>query len=173
MKINLTVTSKKSVVNAIKDVGKYKAKLEKLKEELPKVLAMYGMVGASTRFNSAIYDVLWSGQPSDTNIFVTAEPTDKGWRILAHGDEVCYVEFGAGVHFNGMESYLGERPANIDGIGQRGQGLGMQDLWGFYGADHKVYLTHGTPAQNCMYYTVQEIRGRIVETARSILNGND
>lgn len=172
MKIKLNIMSRKSVEDAIADVEKYKAKVQKLSEELPKVLADYGMVGASTRFNASIYDVLWSGLPrNNANISVSAEPTDNGWRVLAHGDEVCYIEFGAGVYFNGAESYLGTRPPGIDGIGQHGD-MGRQTLWGFYDGDD-VVLTHGTPAQNCMYYTAQEIRGRIAETARSILNGND
>lgn len=159
--------------DAIKRLNEYRGKVARLKEELPKVLATYGMVGASTRFNDASYDILVNGTPTETNIFVTAEPTENGYRVVANGREVCFVEFGAGVFYNGGESYLGTRPAGVVGIGEYGKGYGKRRAWGFKNEADELVLTRGTPAQNCMYYTAQEIRGRIAETARSILNGND
>jgi len=175
-KITINALSMTSVYDALFNLDKFREKLEKLATELPQVLATYGMVGATTRFAEAPYNILPSGSWDYPNIMVTAEPfstDDKaGWRVLANGKEVCFVEFGAGVYYTGGNSaYLGRRPKGIVGIGQYGEGHGKQDMWVYKDkATGEKIFTHGTPASNAMYYTGQEIRNRIAEEARRILN---
>ena len=36
---------------------------------------------------------------------VSVEPIKNGWKIVASGDSVFFIEFGAGVYFNGPEPY--------------------------------------------------------------------
>lgn len=159
--------------DAIKRLYEYRRKVARLKEELPKALAEYGVTEAQTLYGKGVYDILLSGQFSQPNISVSAEQRENGWAVVANGKEVCFVEFGAGVYYTGGESYLGTRPPGIVGIGQYGKGHGKQNAWGFKDADGEVYITQGTPANNTMYFTAKAMRERIEETARSILNGND
>lgn len=170
MKITINPMSPSSVANAYECIEKYIAKVKRLEAELPRVLAEYGATVAKANFASAPYDILLSGSWSNANINVTAEQTDNGWRVLASGREVCFVEFGAGVWYNGGgETYLGTRPNGVVGIGEYGSGHGKQNVWVFGTGEDKTF-TQGTPASNAMYYTAEELKRRIVDEARRILN---
>lgn len=170
MTITINPFSLTSIEKAQAQLDTFKAKLKRLETELPRVLAEYGATVAKANFASAPYDILLSGSWSNANINVTAEQTDNGWRVLASGREVCFVEFGAGVWFNGGgETYLGTRPNGIVGIGEYGSGHGKQNVWVFGTGEDKTF-TQGTPASNAMYYTAEELKRRIVDEARRILN---
>lgn len=173
MTIYLDITSKHSIDKAMVNITSYANRVMRLKEELPRVLAEYGVTRARARYSEGTYDLLISGQFSTPNITVTAEQRENGWAVVANGKEVCFVEFGAGVYYTGGESYLGTRPPGIVGIGQFGKGHGKQDSWGFKDENGEVYITHGTPANNTLYFTAREMREYIEEAARRILNGND
>lgn len=172
MNIELDLRSFDSVNNAIKKMDAYTEKLKRLAKELPEVLAKFGINGAFVRFSSATYDVLTEfsgGTSSKPYIMVSAVPRENGWSVEAKGKEVCFVEFGAGVHFNGAESYLGTRPPEMFRIGEYGEGHGKQDKWVFgHRPNHK--WTYGTQASNALFYTAQEMRRRIEEEARRIMN---
>lgn len=168
--IRINVLSLASVEKAISDIEAFQEKLKRLEEELPKELAEFGVEYAQAAYDMSIYNVLWDNSSSTPNISVTAEPIEHGYRVLANGQEVCFVEFGAGVFFNGGGAYEGELPPGIVGIGEYGFGLGKNDVWAFDDANGERQVTHGTPASNAMYYTGEEIRRRVEETARRILN---
>lgn len=168
MKITINAFSLSSVKDAVLHLRKYAAKLKRLEEELPKALAEFGAVQAQAKYDAAPYNLRPSGWTDQPQITVTAEPAENGWRVRANGQEVCFVEFGAGVYYNGgNSSYLGTRPPGIVGIGEYGTGRGKQDMWAF---GNPAEWTHGTPASNSLYYTAREIEARIEETARKILN---
>ena len=170
MKVQINALSMTSIYDSLFDLEKFRKKLEKLATELPKSLAEIGAEFAKVQFSTSVYDILLSGSWSTPNITVTAEPIENGFKVVASGKEVCFVEFGAGVWYNGNNSsYLGRRPAGIVGIGKFGKGNGKRDFWVFKDGNDRVF-TNGTPANNCMYYTKKEIANRIKETARRILN---
>ena len=170
MIIKINPLSLASIEKSQAQLEAFKTKLKRLETELPRVLAEYGATVAKANFASAPYDILLSGAWSNANINVTAEQTDNGWRVLASGREVCFVEFGAGVWYNGGgETYLGKRPDGVVGIGEYGSGHGKQNVWVFGTGDDKTF-TQGTPASNAMYYTAEELKRRIVDEARRILN---
>lgn len=171
MKIKVNPFSLVSIENAIKDVVAYKTKLEKLAEELPKALAEFGAEYAQASYDSNIHNVYWDGTSDPANITVTAVPSEHGWKVLAEGEEVCFVEFGAGVFFNADGGGLLERPPGVVGIGEYGQGNGQYDVWAF-GTGKNRKVTYGTPASNTLYFTAREIEDRIVETARRILTND-
>lgn len=170
MIIKINPLSLASIEKAQAQLEAFKTKLKRLETELPRVLAEYGATVAKANFASAPYDILLNGSWSNANINVSAEQTANGWRVLASGKEVCFVEFGAGVWFNGSgETYLGTRPDGVVGIGEYGQGRGKQNVWVF-GSGNDTVFTQGTPASNAMYFTAEEMKRRIVDEARRILN---
>lgn len=171
MKITINPLSLVSIEQAIKDITAYRTKLKRLEEELPKALAEFGATYAQAAYDTNIHNVYWDGKSDHTNIKVTAEPTEKGWRVLAEGDEVCFVEFGAGVFFNADGGGMFERPEGVVGIGEYGAGNGKNDVWAF-GSGKSRKVTYGTPASNTLYFTAREIEDRIVETARRILTND-
>lgn len=170
MTITINPFSLTSIEKAQAQLETFKAKLKRLETELPRVLAEYGATVAKANFAKAPYDILLSGSFGHANINVSAEQMDNGWRVLASGREVCFVEFGAGVWYNGGgETYFGKRPNGIVGIGEYGSGHGKQNVWVFGTGEDKTF-TQGTPASNAMYYTAEEMKRRIVDEARRILN---
>ena len=134
-------------------------------------LAEIGMNEATAHFDRAAmsewYKDTGEGFMHTPDIAVTVEPRERGYAIVASGREVVFVEFGAGVYYNGAESYLGERPPEVAGIGEYGQGKGSQRTWGFE-RDGEIVLTHGNPPANAMYYATEEMRRRIEEVAREV-----
>ena len=60
-------------------------------------LARIGMQEASVRFSTAQYD-----GTNDSN--VTIEKTQNGYNVVANGNAVAFIEFGAGVHYNAGSS---------------------------------------------------------------------
>lgn len=180
MKLALNIMSLSSVERFAEALNAYKAKLQRLATELPRVLAEYGAEQARVRFSTAAYDILAVSGTDDigkigssgADVTVTTEPIENGYRINANGREVAFIEFGAGVWFNGEEGYYGERPAGIVGIGEYGKGYGSRPVWAFKGENGEWVKTHGTPASNALYFTARDIEDMIAETARGILNGD-
>ena len=174
MKINVDILSAKSIDEARRQIDALIEKLHKLEKELPRRLAEYGAADAQVRFDNAAYDILVYGGGSHPAISVTAQQTDNGYAVVANGKEVCFVEFGAGVYYNGDGgSYLGTRPVDIAGIGEYGDGKGQNPSWYFKDeATGEVRRTHGTPASNALYFTARDMEEKVAEIAKEILTND-
>ena len=132
---------------------------------------------AKTGFNGAEYDYLVKGGPSSITIPVYVEDGDSenSKRVVADGDKAVFVEFGAGVYFNGPAD-SSPHPWGDKGpyyIGEYGEGKGKRRVWGFYDDDGKLQLTYGTPASMPMYHATQEVKQRIPEIARDVFKGGE
>lgn len=137
--------------------------LKKKGEELCKRLADIGEQEAFTGFMAA------TANGEQDPVQVHSEPIENGYKIVAEGEEVCFIEFGAGVHYNGAEPYPLPRPEGIVGIGQYGKGLGRNDYW-FYSDESGSHFTHGTPAAMPMYNATKEILESIPQIANEVFN---
>lgn len=150
-----------SIGAAIKEVRAYKAWAERKKGELTKRLARIGYNEAKVRFAGAQYD-------GDNDASVTVEAISHGYKIVATGRAVFFIEFGAGVFYNGTEPYPEPRPAGIVGIGEYGQGKGKRKAWGFYDESGELVVTHGTPAAMPMLHASRVMRQQIEKIAREV-----
>ena len=169
IKIKLDV---RSINAAIKEIEAYRNKLSRINTEICKKLADKGLEKAQVLFDRAAYDGVKDAK-------VTAEPTENGYRIIASGQTVAFIEFGTGVHYNAGSSYPLPKPSGIVGIGEYGKKQGKKDKWQYKGApgtsgvvsqDGRVVTTHGNPAQMPMYHALtamQEEVERIVREAFS------
>ena len=79
-----------------------------------------------------------------------------------------FIEFGAGVYFNGPEPYPEPRPDGVAKIGEYGQGKGKQNTWGYYDDGGNLILTHGTPAAMPMYHAERTMEQEIKRIAREV-----
>lgn len=149
-----------SINNVIEDLRQYKSWVKQKTDELTEQLARIGAMEATVRFSRAYYD-----GPKDAAVSV--EPIPNGWKIVASGKDVCFLEFGAGIYFNGPEPYP-DRPSGISKIGEYGQGKGKQNTWGFYNDNGDLILTHGTPAAMPMYYASRVMEQEIRRIAREV-----
>ena len=153
--------STSSINNAIKELRAFRDSIDAKKYQLLEELTKIGLKEASIRFTTAMYDGV-----NDTS--VRAELTHFGYRIVAEGKAVAFIEFGAGVYHNPGEPYPDPRPEGIVGIGEYGKGYGQRQAWGFKNEDDELVITHGNPAAMPMWYASEEMRNSIEKIARRV-----
>lgn len=153
--------SSKSIGKAIKALRSYRDSIEVKKKKLLEELAYIGVKEASIRFTTAIYDGV-----NDSS--VTLKPIENGYCIVAEGQAVAFIEFGAGVYHNPGEPYPNPRPDGIVGIGEYGKGYGKRQAWGFRNEDGELVITRGTPAAMPMWYASEEMRNAIVSKFKEV-----
>ena len=153
------------ISRAIKELEQYAKWVEEKTKELTQRCADIGLQVASVGFAGAMYD-------GTNDVVVTVEPTENGYKVVASGEAVCFIEFGAGVYYNGAEPYPIPRPAGVVGIGQFGAGQGTNDRWVYrdYGSNQYV-VTHGNPAAMPMYNASKEIEARLASIAKEVFAG--
>lgn len=149
-----------AIGKAIKGLNAYNAWVKRKTAELMERLATIGAMEATVRFSRAYYD-------GEKDVSVSVEPIPNGWKIVAAGQSVCFLEFGAGVYYNGSEPYP-SRPPGVDGIGEYGQGKGKQNTWGYYAENGDLVLTHGTPAAMPMLHASRVMEKEIMRIAREV-----
>ena len=150
----------KSINKAIKELKKYERWVEQKSRLLEEKLAVIGANEARIRFTGAYYD---GTNDAEISVF----PDKNGWVIKASGQSVCFIEFGAGVYYNGSEPYPNPRPAGVVGIGEYGQGKGKRDGW-FFNRDGDPVFTRGTPAAMPMYHAAREMERSIRMIAQEV-----
>ena len=153
--------SSKSIGDALKQLKAYRNSLEAREKELLDELANIGVREASVRFTTAMYDGVNDSE-------VTLEPIENGYRIVAQGEAVAFIEFGAGVYHNPTEPYPKDRPDGIVCIGEYGHGYGKRQAWGFRDESGELVITHGNPAAMPMWYASEEMRNSILKIARRV-----
>ena len=149
-----------SIDKTIKELKACEAWVKQKTAELTERLAAIGAMEATVRFSRAYYD-------GEKDVAVSVEPIPNGWKIVASGQAVCFIEFGAGIYYNGSEPYP-ERPAVVAGIGEYGQGKGKQNTWGYYDDSGGLVLTHGTPAAMPMLHASRVMEQEIRRIAREV-----
>lgn len=149
-----------SLDRAVKELRVYEKWIEQKTAALTERLATLGAYEATVRFSRAYYD-------GNKNVTVSVEPIPSGWKVVASGQAVCFIEFGAGVYYNGSEPYP-ERPAGVAGIGEYGQGKGKQNTWGYYSDGGELILTHGTPAAMPMHHAGRMMEQELLRIAREV-----
>lgn len=156
MKIKVDPFDEKSIDEALKQIEEYKARFAKREEEFLQKLADIGVGIADDKFKAADYD-------GDNDVTVKCEMTDTGVRLIASGEAVAFIEFGAGVARGG--GYLGEKPAGIVGLGEYGKKKGATGKPWYYAHGKK---TDGNPPAMGMYYARNEIVEKVIDTAREV-----
>lgn len=159
--------SESSIDRVIREINEYKEWVHQKTNELLERLAMIGIREASIRFTGAYYD---SSTGNDTSL--TIIPGQDKYTIVAEGTQVCFVEFGAGVYYNGAEPYPNPpgRPQGIAGIGQYGKGKGTRKMWAYYDDTGELKKTHGTPAAMPMYHASRKIEDELLNIAREVFS---
>ena len=153
--------STKSLGKALKELKAFRDSIDAKKYQLLEELTKIGLREASIRFTTAMYDGV-----NDTD--VRAELTHFGYRIVAEGKAVAFIEFGAGVYHNPGEPYPDPRPDGIVGIGEYGKGLGKRQAWGYRDETGELFITHGNPAAMPMWYASEEMRNNIEKIAKRV-----
>lgn len=160
-----------SIDNAIRELEAYKRWLREKAKELRERVAYFIAKDASAVFNTSTLEGLIGEGAETGRVEVTVD--DRGDNItvvLADGEDAYFMEFGAGVYFNGAPG-TSPHPKGAElgyTIGSYGKGNGVKTVWGFNGTDGKLHLTHGTPASMPLYRACMSVAGDIVRIAREV-----
>ena len=154
-----------SIGDAITKLREYKTWSQRKATELARRLAELGEGEAKVRFAGAEYD-------GEKDVSIKVKQIPGGYSIQANGSAVFFIEFGAGVYYNGSEPYPEPRPSGIVGIGEYGQGKGKQKAWGFYDSSGELVITHGTPAAMPMLRANSLMRQNIERIAKEVFSGD-
>ena len=160
-KIIKCTLDKQDIDRAIKELKAYKQEFLRKEKQLLEGLANIGIKEASVRFTTAMYDGV-------NDVSVRLDTTKNGYAIVAEGQAVAFIEFGAGVYHNTGEPYPNPRPNGIVGIGEYGMGKGKRKAWGYVSDDGNVVITRGNPAAMPLWYASEEIKNSVLRVAREV-----
>lgn len=161
--------SAREIDRAIRELEQYKQdiirKTDLLRERVSERLAELSRDG----FAGAVVDDLLKGGQRTAQVDVSIDQRDNVTLVIARGEDAVWVEFGAGVHYNGSAGTSPHPKGSELGfaIGGYGKGMGKKDVWGFY-EDGELRLTHGAPAVMPMYNAVKTVCDEIAEIAREV-----
>lgn len=141
-------------------IKEIESNVEKSLDEMAKTCAMY----ASNNFASAIGGSEEATSPISTGYKNTGQGSRE---VFASGDDVAFIEFGTGVHYNDPDTYPLPRPEGIVGIGQYGNKLGRFDSWKTPSGER----THGIPAAKAMYNASVQTEQEIDRIVKEVFKG--
>lgn len=161
--------SVRDIDRAMRELEQYKQdiirKTDLLREKVAERLAELSQSG----FAGAVVDDLLKGGQRTAQVDVSIDQRDNITLVIARGEDAVWVEFGAGVHYNGSAGTSPHPKGSELGftIGGYGKGMGKKDVWGFY-KDGELRLTHGAPATMPMYNAAKTVCDEIAEIAREV-----
>jgi hypothetical protein len=155
--------SEQGIANAIKELKRFKQEFLDREKRLLEGLAEIGLKEASVRFTTAMYD-------GTNDVSVHLDTSKNGYTIVADGQAVAFIEFGAGVYHNGSEPYPNPRPQGVVGIGEYGKGKGKQKAWGYYDENDELVITRGNPAAMPMWYASEEIKNSVLKVVKEVFS---
>lgn len=180
-RLNVSLTKKGSISNAIEYLEKYKNKLPSLMDTFVTKLVLLGVPVIDERIMSAAGD---KDRGHNTNVRIRAFGSYTEAILTVEGRDIVFFEFGAGIHFNGGVG-TSPRPSengNMNGvtyhitggeeigytIGSYGHGKGAKDFW-FYVADSgEKVMSYGTEATMPMYAASMEIIKNVYAVAKEV-----
>lgn len=164
------------LINAVK---KYRNNIPEKTKEIRNKVSNEILQETQIGFNGAGYDYIV--KPFETGattpeVDVEKKEVDENTTaVVANGKEAIFVEFGAGIYFNGPAGSSphpwGDRGPYY--IGKYGKGNGARKVWYFYDDDGYLRATLGTPASMPMYHATEDVKKRIPDIAREAFKGGE
>ena len=171
--IEVDVFDRGSVLAALDELDKFTADLQEKGKQICLALASIGATVASLRFARAVYT-------SEPMVNISVEEIDGGYKILAQGEDVCFIEFGSGAAYGyGYPPDVHLEPSMPYGPGtwsdsEMGKGHWQdEDGWWYMGADGKFVHTYGNPPAMAMYEAGKSMRQDLERIARKVFAEND
>jgi hypothetical protein len=178
--ITIDIFDPASIDRAVNEIREYSRWVQRKTDELRQRIAELISNQAQAVFNSSVADngfMVINGNAVDDTRFgevtVTVQPEgDNTTVIIANGKDAVFMEFGAGVYYNGAVG-SSPNPWGTDlgfTIGSYGKGNGRKEVWGYRGEDGEIHLTHGAPASMPLYKAVQSVSRDIARIAREVFS---
>ena len=142
--------SVRDIDRAMRELEQYKQdiirKTDLLREKVAERLAELSRDG----FAGAVVDDLLKGGQRTAQVDVSIDQRSNITLVIARGEDAVWVEFGAGVHYNGSAGTSPHPKGSELGftIGGYGKGMGKKDVWGSMRTVNYARLTaHPLPCQ--------------------------
>ena len=169
-KITINALSAKSLNDAAKQVERLKKQYIAKNKTFVKELAKSGIVEAR--------NYLVGDGDSDPPDFYTDNPyATSGTKgayaestLRLQGEDVAFVEFGAGVHFNGNPG-SSPNPLGVKlgyTIGSYGWHQGLEDHWWYKGDDGEMHKSEGTEATMPLFHASEHIKQEYIRIAKEV-----
>ena len=170
--ITFDVFNPASIDAAVKEIRAYADWVKRKTDELRERVAYFIAKDASAVFNTAVADDLIGEGAVIGSVNVVVEDNGNMTLVIANGEDAVFMEFGAGVYYNGG---VGSSPNPLGAalgytIGSYGNGNGAKAVWGFKGDDGALHLTHGVPASMPLYRALQSVVNDIEQIAREVFS---
>lgn len=163
--------SEEGVEKALRELSQYKQKVLDKENLLRQKVADFLASESQSGFNGAIVDDLTgkSGGTRYGNVDVSIDDRGNVTVVVANGEDAVWIEFGAGVHYNGA---VGSSPNPYGAelgftIGGYGKGNGRKEKWGFY-EKGELKITRGTPAIMPMARAVTSLCNEFPRIAKEV-----
>lgn len=160
MKINVNLFDDKQIDSAIRRIERTSQALERLSQTLTEKLAKIGCEVVSEEY-TAMAD-FYENKP----FTVETIRTDKGYAIIATGENVMFLEFGAGDMVEDYEHPEADLPPIASGEWSINEGSGVYARHGFWHYRRKFF--RGTYATKGFYYATEEMKEKAVEIAKEV-----
>jgi hypothetical protein len=145
----------------------YKSRIDNRIRLLEHKIANLIVAKAQQGFNSATLND--GSRNASVQVYAKMRSEDGLIVVVAEGEDAVWVEFGAGVSYNGSVGTSKHPKGGELGftIGSYGMGKGKRRKWGYY-QDGELYLTRGTPTQMPLMRAVIEVSNDIASIAREV-----
>jgi len=168
-KISISL-SQKSIENAIKELNQYKDNLQRKNEEFVRRLAELGIPVINQNILAALGD-----SDKNHNVYIKLYGIESVSQatLVCEGKDILFIEFGAGVHYNGASGSSPNPKGKEFGytIGSYGKGQGNNDFWFYYADSGESVMSHGTEATMPVYKASIEIIQNIRKVAKEVFGG--
>lgn len=165
--IKIDLFDGKSLDNAIKQIQEYQRTLNDKCEMFVRRLAEVGIPIIDQNIASAAGD---SDKGHNTFIKINSFGSYSQAQLIVEGKDILFIEFGAGVHYNGNLGGSPHPKGKEMGytIGSYGKGQGKNDFWFYYADSGEAVMSHGTQATMPVYKAGVEIRRQMLKIAREV-----
>lgn len=161
MKIVINPYDKKSIDAALKIVQQYRKDFEAKEAEFVRRLAEVGVSVASVGFSVADYDGV-------NDVVVSMEKTDSGYRVVASGETVGFIEFGTGVKYPEWSASDVEYTPPPHGSYGKGHGNSPWGWWFKQGEGASARHTFGNPPAEAMLTARNQMIEQVTRIAREV-----
>ena len=154
----------RAAADALREFGVW---AQQKQNELLSRLANIGLEEASIHF--AYVRPFYNNGHYRFDAELSVEQIDNGYVIRASGEDVCFIEFGAGVTYG--EGYPGDRPEGVVGIGEYGNKHGAEPKGWWFPVDDSWERTFGNPPAAGMFAAEQKVRQQVYNIAKEVFGG--
>ena len=184
VKIAFNPLDARSVDKAISQLEEFQRNLDGKCKRLRNLVAERIKWSASAGFSTALTsDVFMGGSPPANDVAVSVNDKGDITVVIAEGEQAVFIEFGAGVYYNGAAGSSPHEWGSQNGflIGEYGKGHGKKnawalptEMWSEFKTDDKgnskpvPMLTRGTPAAMPMYRGLQDTLAVLEDLAEEV-----